>query len=454
MAFVLSQDDLAFERFDAVAGELGLTIGRGADRRIGQPRPGRVKETTVVLAQRLFGAFDAGLARLAEIAARPDGTAALEALLFEVFDVLLHRTDSWLTGIAQARLARRRAAGGSGLSAGDRGLLGRLRSDDKLVANDGYIQAPSLSQATKAAVLRSAYRRHGDEAFNLDLSSGRVRRGTAILDLPSGGAPLAAALGLRAFRALRDACPKGLSHLIPGLRHDFPIRTETPPETETDPTAPAGRSGAPMLDGLAFLAAAATRFAAADRAALVAIQAQLSDDLDAVSDIVMAEATHHRAMGAVETANAWLSVLSGGTLPGRPVFLRTDRKRQASSHRVMLMLPQAQPGDPATSSPRALADPGLAALADTLVPDAGDLTVEVAAVLVADPGQAAALTLSVGPDLGLGAIDLMIGGDSELSVRARAAFGQRWQAGDGGLAALGPLPDGARPDDIAALTVT
>lgn len=445
--------DQAFERFDAFAGELGLTIGRGADRRAGRSAPSRIQTQTALLAQRLFGAFDAGLARLAEIAARPNGTAELEDLMFEVFDTLQHRTDAWLTGIAHARLTRRRAAGVQGLSAGYWGLLGRLRASDKLARDDGYIQAPGLAQATTAAVLRSAYRRHGDGAFNLDLSSGRVRRGMAILDLLSSGAPLAVAMGLRAERALRDARPKGLSHLIPGLRQDFPLRNDHPPETEADPAAPSGRSGAPMLDGLALIAATPTRFAAADRPALVAILSRLSDDLDAVADIVMAEAAHHRALGAAETANAWLSVLSGGTLPGRPVFLRTDRKRQASSHRVILVLPEPRPGDPVSDSPRALADPGLAALAQALVPDAGDLTVEVTASLVADSTRAASLILDTGKSLGMQAIDLLIGGDSELSVRARAAFAARWHGGDPALAALDPLPEGVRPEDVVLLAV-
>lgn len=448
-----AERDRAFERFEGFAGELGLTIGRGADRRAGRARPARVTPLAEQRARRLFGAFDAGLSRLAAVAARPNGTAELETLMFEVFDTLQHRLDAWATGIALARLNRRRAAGATGLQAGYWGLLGKLRTTDKLAADDGYVQAPSLAQATTAAVLRSAYRRHPDGAFNLDLSSARVRRGIAVLDLLSGGAPLAAALGLRAERALRDARPKSLSHLIPGLRRVFPIRTETPPETEADPAAPAGRAGAPMLDGLALIAASPSRFAAADRAAIAAIVATLSDDLDAVADIVMAEAVHHRAMGAAAAANAWLSVLSGGTLPGRPVFLRTDRPRQASSHRVTLLVPAAATGDPETAAPRALADPGLAALAAAVAGDVDALTLEAGAVLVSDAAATAALKLSVGRDLGLSAIDLMVGGESELSVRARAEVVRRWQAGDAALAPLGALPGDARPDDLALMTV-
>ncbi len=96
----------------------------------------------------------------------------------------------------------------------------------------------------------------------------------------------------------------------------------------------------------------------------------------------MADAAHHRVMGAAETANAWLSVLLGSKLPSRPAFPRTNCKRQASSHRVMLILLDAQPGDPNGSFPCALANLGLAAV---LVPDAGALPVEQLATLVADP---------------------------------------------------------------------
>jgi len=441
----------ALQTFERFAGEIGLTIGGGADRAPGRTAPGRVTEKTIQLAQRLFRAFDEGLAQLSEIAARPNGVAELETLMLEVFDLLQHRVDAWLTGIAYARLARRRAAGGTGLVGGYWGLLGRLRPDNPLADADGYIQAPSIAQASTAALLRSAYRRHAaDGVFNLDLSSRRVRRGMAVMDHLAAGSSLAAVLGLRAERLLRDQ-PQDKSYFIPTLRRDFPIRTESPPETESNPAAPSGRAGEPMLDGLALLEANPSRFPREQRSTMAMVKATLSDDLDAVTDIIMAEAVHHRAMGAAETANAWLNVLSGGTLPGRPIFLRTRRPGHASSHRVSVIFPPASPvADPSTVSPRVIAEPGAAALAEVLVGTTAAMKVRVEAVLVSDPVVKATLDFTLGT-LGMSAMDLMIGGASELDVRARAAFVQAWRQGEA--AALGSLPDVTPPGDIVAFTV-
>lgn len=439
--------------FDSLSGEMGLSTGRGANRRAGQPLPGRIKGETAQLAQRLFRAYDAGLARLIDVAARPNGVAELETLLFEVFDVLQHRVDAWLTGVAYARLTQRRAAGGKGLRAGYYGMLGRLRATNPGAADDGYIQAPSLAQATTTAILRSAYRRHAKEgAFNLDLSSRRVRRGMALLDHLTAGSSLAAAMGLRAERLLRQP-PQDKSHFIPGLRRDFPIANVNPPETETDVNAAAGRAGAPMLDGLALIDAAPSRFATDLRATMATVQAILADDLDAVSDIIMAEAVHHRAMGAVEVANAWLSVLSGGTLPGRPTFLRTQRPGHASSHRVALVMPQALPGDPATSAPRALAEPGAAALALALLGPTANLTLRAAAHLVADPSAKVEVKLNLDSDLHLHPIDLLIGGKSEMEVRARAFVVEAWRSGPDLAQKLGAFPDTSRWEDLIVLTL-
>lgn len=437
--------------FDRLAGEMGLTIGRGANRRAGQPLPARIKPDTAFLAQRLFRAYDAGLARLAEVAARPNGVAELETLLFEVFDVLQHRVDAWLTGVAYARLTKRRAAGGKGLNAGYFGMLGRLRAANPGAADDGYIQAPSLAQATTAAILRSAYRRHSKEgAFNLDLSSRRVRRGMALLDHLTAGSSLAAAMGLRAERLLRQP-PQDKSHFIPGLRRAFPIANAKPPEAETDANAVPGRTGAPMLDGLALINAAPARFDVDLRPAMAVVRTILADDLDAVSDIIMAEAVHHRAMGAVEVANAWLSVLSGGTLPGRPTFLRTQRPGHAASHRVALLMPQVQLGDPAKTAPRALAEPGAAALALALIGPTGDLMLRAHAHLVADPAARIEMKLNLDTDLGLSPIDLLIGGQSEAEVRARTHVIEAWRSGPDLARTLGPFPDTSRWEDLIVL---
>lgn len=444
------------QEFDSVAGEFGLAIGTGSSRRAGRAAPGRIAAEKVRFAQVLFAAFDKALARLQAVAARPTGAAELETLLMEVFDLFQHRVDALLTGVAFARLRRQRQTGGSGLRAGHYALLGKLRRQANSATSDGYVQAPGMAQATTAAILRSAHLRHrGGGAFNLDLSSGRVRRAMALIDLMAAGTTLPAALGLRAERLLRDA-PQNASHLIPGLRRAFPIRNSSGPDQSRPDARTKGPAGAPMLDGLALLQAAPAALPAAAVTTLKTVQPNLADDFDAVSDLIMAEAVHHRAMGAVEAANAWLQVLSGGHVPGRPVFLRTQRTMQASSHRLTIVLPDAAPpADPTRSSPRRSAEPGLAALADAIAVANGgpDPEITLSAELVADPARQASVRLRLGQDLGMEPIDLLVGGLSELTVRAQTRFAGLWRGADARLAALGVLQPAARAQDMAAIVV-
>lgn len=432
----------ALLEFEAVAGEFGLTSGLGASRRVGRSAPGRIAPAQLAFGQRLFAAFDKALARLEVVAARPNGVAELEALMMEVFDLFQHRVDALMTGVAYARLQKQRKGGGVGLFGGYYGMLGKLRRASNPAGSDGYIQAPGMAQATTSAILRSAHLRHrSGGAFNLDLSSKRVRRAMALLELMASGAGLPAAIGLRAERLLREL-PRNASHTIPLLRRAFPIQNLAGPDPAQPSQSKAAPAGTPILDGLALLNARSNTVPRAAAPSVDAIRPRLADDLDALSDVIMAEAVHHRAMGAVETANAWLQVLSGGHVPGKPVFLRTQRVMQASSHRVSLVVPQAEiPLNPLLTSPRRSAEPGLAALADLLSAAHGgpDPAFKIKATLVADPARKASLKLRLRTDLGMEPIDLMIGGQSELNVRAQWLLAEKWRADDPATAALGPI---------------
>src|SRR5262249_55499831 len=94
-------------------------------------------------------------------------------------------------------------------------------------ANAGYLQAPSLQQATTAAVLRSGYLTHNppgvtppaDAPFAVDLSSRRARLAMWLLDGVRQGQPLAALLGYRFERSLQEA---GRGDLIDTIRRAAP----------------------------------------------------------------------------------------------------------------------------------------------------------------------------------------------------------------------------------------
>jgi hypothetical protein len=384
--------------------------------------------------------FAASLVRLAEIATRPNGTAELEALMLEVFDLFQHRVDAWAVGVAYARLRRNRQSGQGGLRAGYYGYLGKLRPESATGGGDGYIQAPSMAQATTAAVLRSAHLRHrADGAFAIDLRSSRMRRALRLLDLLKSGLSISEALGLRGERWLHD---RRLSRLTLRLRQRLPIRNVAPPEG-----GDAGPSGRRVFDGLRFVKVGVSGFPAADRQHIDALRGALDDELDALTDLVMAEAVHQRALGAAESANAWLQVLAGDSVPGDPVFLRTLRTGQGSTHRVSLLIDEVEP-EP-EGSPREMAEPSLGALARLVLTGFDSSSAAVEVTRIDDPSLSTRVEVGLASDLRMNPLDLVVGGASELQVRIRHWLVTEWLTSSAFSTALGP-PAGLGLDAFVA----
>jgi len=407
----------AFNAATAKVGQLSL-------RALAVTRPRGFVDAVAGPLQRKSALVLAGLARLQEIAAEPDGQARLETLLMETVDLFQHRMDAWATGLAYRRLVKRRRAGLKGLAGGYWGMIGKLRPTSATGAGDGYIQAPSMHQATSAALLRSAYLRHGD-AFALGLDSASVRQGMDLLDLLQAGIGPAAALGYLGERLLHE---RKQDRLIAILRNGFPLR---------DPRDDSGLE-IRLFDGLRFLKAnPAALGPPPDAHAYRQLQATLAQHFDSLADIVTAEAVHLRALGQADAANAWLQVLSGDAIPGPPTFLRTQRTGQGSTHRVAVLLAPKRPS--AGDAPRAIAEPSLAALlADRLANFAN----AAARVTIAGVDGAADVTrdYALAADLGLAPIDLMIGGEGEIVARARHRLLVQWRDDPAVRALLGPLP--------------
>ena len=131
----------------------------------------------------------------------------LEFAFRGVLDLYSTRLDAWFTSLAHSRLTRHRAARPSGVHLGCYGWVENLRPDRGAGAETlGYVMAPSLAHATAAAVLRSGRQSHqGSGAFDIDLSSARVREATALLEGVAAGQSIAALVGYRVERSLREA---------------------------------------------------------------------------------------------------------------------------------------------------------------------------------------------------------------------------------------------------------
>ena len=149
-------------------------------------------------------------------------------MLAGTLDLFSFRLDAWFTSLASKRLAELRATTPTGAIVGGYGWLEDVRSRPPGTAaqptaaepgplvidplSAGFVHAPSMSQASTAAVLRAGFitagpRQPGQAApnpFAVDLTSRRVRLAAWLLDGVRQGQELGSLLGQRFERGLHD----------------------------------------------------------------------------------------------------------------------------------------------------------------------------------------------------------------------------------------------------------
>lgn len=338
-----------------------------------------------------------GLDRLADMleAAKDehvdDPLDMLGLLLRETLGLVTHRYDAWVSSLAGKRLADMRAATPTGLQLGGYAWLVNLAADDGDEGDDpaattaGFVHAPSLDHAATAAVLRSSWLAHresgGDVAFGVDLSSGRARRATWLLDGVRAGTPLGELVGARVERALQDA---GMADRIDDLR-------SVVAGAGGDSTGGTGEAtpGSGVVDGLAIgtvlrdpdaadpvLREAVDTFIAADDRSsdLRGVLGEAVADVDAVADALTAQSVHSLLTGRLaEAAAAMSAATEGGVAPNLSV-LETTRRQALITHQVLAILGPdqrfTQPGGDSGGGPGTLlrlAEPGLARWLDGLL---------------------------------------------------------------------------------------
>ncbi len=390
--------------------------------------------------------YEWALARLAE-----ESSASLDLLLREGFDTVSHRLDAWLSSLAWQRLLEQRASAPGGLHVGAYGIVEDLLPAPRLQpdpgepglfedAGSGYVHAPSLDQAAAAALLRAGYVAHGrGEAFAVDLSSARVRAALGVIDAVRAGHPLAAVLGYRFERRLHEL---GLDRYVPVFRALVPLHGE----------AAAGEDQ--VADGLALRDRFAVRARLADHrlpgaapddprfqsepaldaAAFVRVVGGVVDELDdlvdAVSDLMLADAAHASVQGRPERARAVADAARSGSLPPEPEVARTPRTGVSFTNRVAIAMNDATgraPGWPGARRPRRIAEPRLDRWAGAVLGDPSALTQPL--TVVSPAGGETTVTVSVA-DLDIAALDVVYGvrgagsrGRCELDERFVAAAG-------------------------------
>ncbi|WP_066953376.1 hypothetical protein [Streptomyces lushanensis] len=357
----VESDTLARRLATAVPGETGTTVDALLTAPSGDPRTASPRE------------YRTALSTLAALPAED-----IERQLAGALGLSGHRLDAWFTGFATRRLATLRGLNPEGVHVGAYGWALDLRPGsgrDREVASppphepvgpgavlhqapegNGYVLAPSVPQATTAAVLRSAHRNHG-EALALDLSSRRVRTARTLIAGVNEGQPLSVQLGRRFERRLHEESGGLLDRFLPTFRALAPLRaTRANPEGDLDSTLLAGT----VVDGLALhhrhtgdglpwggpapgpvrpglpAPPALPATGSADQRALTRILATLADELDAVHDALLAEGVHHVVQGRPERAGVALDALSRGERGPELEFCRSPRSGTALTSRLLV----------------------------------------------------------------------------------------------------------------------
>ena len=340
-------------------------------------------------------------------------TARLERLMAEHVDLCSYRIDAWITALYSQRLelllARsttpglhvgafgwienlRPATGRTSLSIDALppelrgGVAGRVFEDS---SNGGYVHAPSLAQATTAAVLRNGYLSHAapDQPlpFSVNLSSARMRAAVALTTGVRAGQPIAALLGYQFERGLHEDHPGvELDQFIAILRDRFPLVsnrvTEVPPGTGTQLVEARN-----VVDGLAL--ADTTRNAtypygianlpAVGSAAAAAIATEvdrIQDALDATSDLLMAESVHQAVQGNLSRTLAAQQAMTSPAVPPEADIIETPRSGRVLSFRVTIAFDVERiDGWNDALTPRATANPQLNHWLSDSLPPPGDI---------------------------------------------------------------------------------
>lgn len=344
----------------------------------------------------------------------------VEGLFRDSLDLCTHRLDAWLVSLATKRLEGMRERKPEGVYLGAYGWVEDLQRRE--AASDGYIHAPSLGQASAAALLRSGFLSHqdgeGENLFHVNLTSERVRRALRIIDGVREGQELGALLGYQFERGLHDR-GNALEQYVDEFREAHPITAHklTPAEEGEGAEEVAARN---VVDGLAL----SNGWRENEGRKLSQIHEDLPDSgddyqdlmeeldlllegLDGVTDLLMSESVFHTVQGNVERAGAAMDAASGTGRPPEIESVRTSSSGTLFGQRVCVLFSGTPVESPPGSGPRRAAEPRLDAWFGELLGDMQDIACRAYFPRPEEAdGGTASLSVSLG-DLGIGPLDLL-----------------------------------------------
>jgi hypothetical protein len=273
-------------------------------------------------------------------------------------DLYSHRLDAWITSLATKRLDEMREKAPQGIHLGAFGVVEDLLPDsarpaDQAADSFGYVHAPSLQQAAAAAILRSGHlanRQNTGSPFDIDLRSHRVKRARRLLEGLANGQWMAALLGYRFERALRD---NQLSQHILELRNGFPLAPAGKDKAAQPKEAIAARD---VIDGVRLVAeyrekgighiatTAKLDLTDTEKTLISRLIDDLADQMDSVADLLLAESVFQVAGGNMDRAGAAMMTLDKQQRPPETRGLDTPRSTRGYTQRVVVAMQSAAVG--------------------------------------------------------------------------------------------------------------
>ena len=281
----------------------------------------------------------------------------LQTAFRTTLDLFSTRLDAWITSQATHRLDALRQVQPLGIHLGAFGVVEDLvpdssRGQSQALDSLGYVHAPSIRQATAASVLRSGFLANHNtagNAFDIDLRSRRVKRAKRLLEGLANGQSMAALLGYRFERALRD---HDLSPHILECRQAYPLNPAGAGPADEPAEAVAARD---VVDGVRLMDAyrkARPGFtipgvpAALTQAggAIAGFIDDLLDQMDSVSDLLISESVFQMVGGNMDAAGAAMMTLDKQTRPPEPRVVQTPHSTRGYSQRLVVTIEQSALG--------------------------------------------------------------------------------------------------------------
>ncbi len=311
-------------------------------------------------------------------------------LIVEFFDLFNYRLDAWIQGLIAYHHEINPLKNNYGLVIGCYGWIFDLKENYATRSGlEEYILAPSINQATTAAILRGGYKNRIQSSdnstdslsLNINLSSQRVRKAKRIVEGIRNGLPIGAILGADAERLLHDAYKEKpsieMDSFIYPLRQAFPLNASI----NKDENSPKDLSTSPIVINGALLLHSILEWMGTDKKKLnieeyfldsridsfmawcgenlitfeqgengvrkckrlIKIIQQVYDSYDAVMDVVLSDGIYLLCQGNTEAASAVMNALQNNTALPMPSVTEIPQASARLENKVIAFIEDVDP---------------------------------------------------------------------------------------------------------------